>query len=61
MDRTEAALLVERLLNLRLTITTCRTKTGYTCEITGYKTRATGVGETFLEALARSSWRWALN
>ena len=58
MDLTRAATLVERLLNVGLAITTRRTGTGYTCEVTGGTKPACGVGQTFLEALLRASWRW---
>ncbi len=35
MDRTRAALVLERLLSVGLAVTTQRTEAGYTCEITG--------------------------
>jgi hypothetical protein len=37
------------------------TDAGYVVEVTGGKKSATGVAETFHEALERASWRWTHN
>jgi hypothetical protein len=52
---------VKILLEMGLAVTTTQTADGYTCKVTGHETTATGVGESFSEALARASWRWTLN
>jgi hypothetical protein len=61
MDLARAATLVERLLSVGLAIESALTDGRYVVKVTGGKHAAYGVGETFLEALSRASWRWTLN
>lgn len=61
MDVARAALTLERLLSVGLAIESALTDGGYMVRVIGGRTVASGVAETFLDALARASWRWVLN
>jgi hypothetical protein len=54
----DAARVTQTLLELGLTIHSARRKGCYVVKVTGGKTPSVGIGQTFLEALQRASWRW---
>jgi hypothetical protein len=54
----DAARVTQALLELGLTIHSAMRQGWFVVKVTGGKTAATGVGETFVEALQRASWRW---
>ena len=54
----DAARVTQVLLELGLTIHSAIRHGSYVVKVTGGKTPSVGVGETFLEALLRASWRW---
>ena len=54
----DAARVTQTLLVLGLTIRSAMRQGCYVVKVTGGKTAAIGIGETFLEALQRASWRW---
>jgi hypothetical protein len=58
VDVASAARVTQTLLERGLTIQSRPALGGYVVHVTGGKTPATGVGETFYEALAHASWRW---
>lgn len=52
---------MERLLNVGLVFESALTDGRYVVKVTGGTKPSTGIGETFLEALSRASWRWTLS
>jgi hypothetical protein len=55
----QAAEMLERLLDLGLTVTLAKVETAsYTVTVTGGKADATGIGGSLHEAFTRASWRW---
>ena len=58
MDVTRAVPLLNKLLSLGLAVEAALTDAGYVIRVIGSKTTATGVAESFTDALLRASWRF---
>jgi hypothetical protein len=59
MDLARAVALIGRLLDLGLMVEAALTAGGgYVVKVTGGETPATGVGDSYLDAFWRATWRW---